>query len=104
MKDGLAKSSIEDAKVEAKERAAPSVEAAKPSSGLGGANEKCHVCTKTVYKVEKAPYDIPCHKNCFKCKQCNVLLDSINAVFHNEVFYCKKDYHALAGQKKHLDF
>jgi hypothetical protein len=70
-----------------------------------GGDPKCVVCHKTCYKMEAARYDQPVHNSpCFKCKECGVQLDTGNAVFHNDIFYCKMHFHSLAGQKKHLDF
>ena len=69
-----------------------------------GSDAKCLVCAKTVYKMEAARYGPNVHEACFKCSECNVQLDTENAVFHNGVFRCKLHHKALAGQKKNLDF
>ncbi|KAJ3271607.1 hypothetical protein HDV01_006477 [Terramyces sp. JEL0728] len=67
---------------------------------LGGSNNKCVRCSKTVYFVEQqtGPGGYY-HKNCFTCKQCNKRLDSQNMTDNNNEAFCKSCYGRLFGPK-----
>lgn len=60
-----------------------------PSSGP----DKCIVCFKTVYMMEKVLADGHCfHKWCMKCTTCSSTLSAGNYAINNGVLYCKPHF------------
>ncbi|GFN96186.1 cysteine and glycine-rich protein [Plakobranchus ocellatus] len=63
---------------------------AKPASSAPAMGNQCGRCGKAVYHAEKAiGTNMPWHKSCFKCKDCNKSLDSSNMATHEYEIYCK---------------
>jgi len=72
---------------------------------LQNANNKCKVCTKTVYAMEfVGAGGHAFHKSCFRCKQCNGLLRSDNYAIANNVFYCKPHFTELFNKTGGYNF
>ncbi len=60
-------------------------------------SEVCNVCKKSVFQVEEIKLDnLTVHKWCFKCSDCNKVLDIGQIATQNENLYChicfKKKY------------
>jgi DNA-directed RNA polymerase subunit RPC12/RpoP len=66
----------------------------------GGASDKCKVCGKTVYEMEKLQMEANVfHKTCFKCAKCGkVLRTGDYTAIHGEIF-CKPHYKQLFAVK-----
>jgi len=70
------------------------------SKGFGGAaltgNQKCHMCSKTVYQNERVvASDKPFHKNCFRCKVCNNVLKTTDFCTVDDKFFCPTHYREM---------
>ncbi|XP_022924601.1 LIM domain-containing protein PLIM2c-like [Cucurbita pepo subsp. pepo] len=68
----------------------------KLSSMFSGTQDKCSVCTKTVYPLEKVTLEGECyHKNCFRCAHggCHLTHGSYAAL--DGVLYCKHHFSQL---------
>lgn len=80
--------------------------AAKKFGGGGGgtANNKCQVCTKTVYPMEKLEADGHVyHKFCFKCKTCGRTVGLGNYAALQGDIYCKPHLKQLFKLKGNYD-
>ncbi|KAN0050760.1 hypothetical protein ACTA71_003908 [Dictyostelium dimigraforme] len=66
-----------------------------------GSTEKCIVCTKTVYPLEKLTADEKIyHKSCFKCTECNSILSlGKYASKDNGTLFCKVCFKKLFFSK-----
>lgn len=65
-------------------------------NSLANQNQKCHVCTKTVYPMEfVGASDKAFHKACFRCKACNCILKSNDFCNVKDEFYCPTHYKEL---------
>lgn len=68
-------------------------------SRFGGA-PKCPVCDKSVYFAEEVVAEgKKFHKACFKCSQCNKMLDSSTATAHEGTLYCHPCHRRNFGLK-----
>jgi len=64
------------------------------------APDKCDVCKKTVYHMEKVSVENKVfHENCFKCEHCKKKLSPGNFTALENSFYCKPHYHQLFAAK-----
>jgi len=62
--------------------------------------EKCVVCQKTVYAMEKVSLeDKVFHENCFKCTHCKKKLSPGTYTALGDDFYCKPHYQQLFASK-----
>lgn len=80
--------------------------AAKKFGGGGGgpASNKCQVCNKTVYPMEKLEADKHIyHKFCFKCKTCNRTVSLGNYAALEGDIYCKPHLKQLFKLKGNYD-
>jgi hypothetical protein len=69
------------------------------SPGLGG-SEKCVVCEKRVYEMEKMAADGKVfHKGCMKCEHCQKSLGLGNYAALNGKYYCKPHFKQLFAEK-----
>eukprot|EP00127_Corallochytrium_limacisporum_P002477 Clim_evm34s128 gene=Clim_evmTU34s128 len=60
---------------------------------FGGGAKKCPVCNKSVYAAEELQANGKSfHKLCFKCRDCNSLLDSTKVCERGDDLYCKSCY------------
>ena len=67
-------------------------------------NEKCDVCEKTVYPLEKIEADgKKYHKTCFKCEQCKKNLSLGTYAALSGKFYCKPHFKQLFRLKGNYD-
>lgn len=58
--------------------------------------EKCHVCAKTVYAMEKiVADDVVFHKNCLKCSECQKTLGLGNYASLAGKYFCKPHFKQL---------
>lgn len=81
----LLRDQIEDSKVAQSTMFDPQVvqQALTPSGP-----EKCYICEKTVYPTERiAPNNKVMHKSCFRCKECNNILQIHGYCLNNGKFY-----------------
>jgi hypothetical protein len=71
------------------------------SGAFGGGGNKCPTCSKTVYFAEQlmGPANRIYHKMCFRCSQCNKMLDAGNCSDKDGVVFCKGCYGAKFGPK-----
>ncbi|XP_019426481.1 PREDICTED: LIM domain-containing protein PLIM2b-like isoform X2 [Lupinus angustifolius] len=72
----------------------------KLSSMFSGTLDKCSVCTKTVYPLEKVTLEGECfHKNCFRCAHggCHLTHSSYAAL--DGVLYCRVHFAQLFMEK-----
>ncbi|KAJ7962351.1 LIM domain-containing protein [Quillaja saponaria] len=70
------------------------------SSMFSGTQDKCSVCTKTVYPLEKVTLEGECyHKNCFRCAQAGCPLTHSNYAALDGVLYCKHHFAQLFMEK-----
>jgi len=59
-------------------------------------SEKCVLCTKSVYINEKLVINGNIfHKACFRCKDCNRIINGSNCAALNGVYYCKTHYNQM---------
>jgi len=66
----------------------------------GSKTEKCDVCQKTVYHMEKVSLENKIfHENCFKCAHCKKKLTPGTYTSIENSFYCKPHYHQLFAAK-----
>ncbi|KAM9975190.1 hypothetical protein ACTFIW_008668 [Dictyostelium discoideum] len=75
---------------------------------IGGTQEKCTACTKTVYLTEKIVVEDKedkktFHKLCLKCTHCKLTLSLGNYASLNGVFYCKPHFKQLFATKGNYD-
>lgn len=86
----------------------------KLSSMFVGTQEKCVICKKTVYPIEKVAIDgNSYHRTCFKCSHGGCVISPSNYVAHEGKIYCrhhhaqlfmaKGDFSQLGGDCKHED-
>jgi len=72
---------------------------AKPI-GKAGTTDRCLVCAKIVYPVEKLTTENKIyHKNCFKCVVCHKIVSVGNYVSLDSKIYCKPDSKKLPTKK-----
>ncbi|KAJ7951122.1 LIM domain-containing protein [Quillaja saponaria] len=70
------------------------------SSMFSGTQDKCSVCTKTVYPLEKVSLEGECfHKNCFRCAHAGCPLTHSNYAALDGVLYCKHHFAQLFMEK-----
>ncbi|XP_038891725.1 LIM domain-containing protein PLIM2b-like isoform X1 [Benincasa hispida] len=68
----------------------------KLSSMFSGTQDKCAVCTKTVYPLEKVTLEGECyHKNCFRCAHGGCHLTHCSYAALDGVLYCKHHFAQL---------
>ena len=61
-----------------------------PSTGKSVSSDKCVVCGRTVYQMEKCNFDSSVlHRQCVKCSVCKRLLTVGNFVITESKVYCK---------------
>jgi len=73
---------------------------AKATSGIGGSNEKCAKCGKSVYANEKATgAGKTYHDTCFRCTMCKKGLSSVNMADKDGDIYCNACYGKNFGPK-----
>eukprot|EP01135_Chromosphaera_perkinsii_P009973 Nk52_evm8s1992 gene=Nk52_evmTU8s1992 len=66
--------------------------------------DKCQVCTKTVYPMEKLVADgTVFHKVCLKCAECKKVLNLGNYAALEGMFYCKPHFKQLFMKKGNYD-
>ncbi|ONK71456.1 uncharacterized protein A4U43_C04F8850 [Asparagus officinalis] len=72
----------------------------KVSSMFSGTQEKCAVCNKTVYPLEKITVEGEFyHKTCFKCSHGGCILTTSNYAALNGILYCKHHFAQLFMEK-----
>jgi cysteine/glycine-rich protein len=66
-----------------------------------GGSDQCPTCNKVVYFAEQVigPQGIKYHKLCFKCIDCNKLLDPSNCTDNEGKVYCKSCHGKNFGPK-----
>jgi len=63
-------------------------------------NQICKICDKEPYLVERIVAEKSWwHKNCFRCKQCNKILNLDSYMSHEGVLYCKPHHKELFQPK-----
>lgn len=81
---------------------APAAQAAGQNGHAAG--EKCCVCDKTVYAMEKIEADKKVyHKTCFKCTSCNCPLKLGNFSSIKQTLYCTPHYIQLFARNGNYD-
>jgi len=95
---------VEETKVSSDKKETPT----HIANRFGGAAEKCAVCNTTVYLTEKTVIEDKedkkvLHKNCLKCKHCNITLNLGTYASMNGVFYCKPHFKQLFATKGNYD-
>jgi len=74
------------------------------SASNNGNSDKCHLCDKTVYAMEKIEADKKLyHKLCFKCSVCNCTLKLGNFSSIKEKLYCTPHYIQLFARNGNYD-
>ncbi|KAL6280326.1 hypothetical protein ACE6H2_017207 [Prunus campanulata] len=74
--------------------------ASKLSSMFSGTVDKCAVCTKTVYPLEKVTMEGEFyHKSCFKCNHGGCVLSPSNCAALDGILYCKHHFAQLFKEK-----
>ncbi|XP_047147622.1 LIM domain-containing protein WLIM1-like [Vigna umbellata] len=82
------------------ERSADQVQNNKVSRLFSGTQEKCVVCKKTVYPIEKVAVDGKSyHKSCFRCTHGGCVISPSNYVAHEHLLYCRHHHTQLFKQK-----
>ncbi|KAK9927255.1 hypothetical protein M0R45_024448 [Rubus argutus] len=72
----------------------------KMSSMFSGTQDKCAVCTKTVYPLEKVTMEGAFyHKNCFRCNHGGCFLSPSNCAALDGILYCKHHFAQLFKEK-----
>ncbi|XP_050378229.1 LIM domain-containing protein WLIM2b-like [Argentina anserina] len=72
----------------------------KLSSLFSGTQDKCAVCTKTVYPLEKVTMEGAFyHKNCFRCNHGGCFLSPSNCAALDGILYCKHHFAQLFKEK-----
>ncbi|XP_076066324.1 uncharacterized protein LOC143039888 [Oratosquilla oratoria] len=67
---------------------------------VGGGGEKCIVCDKTVYAMEKLELQGKIlHKSCFRCGKCNTKLSMGSFSMGGDRMYCTTHYKQLFAEK-----
>ncbi|XP_022096386.1 F-actin-methionine sulfoxide oxidase Mical-like isoform X2 [Acanthaster planci] len=67
-------------------------------------NDRCVVCKKTVYPMEKVTADgTTYHKTCFRCTECNTCLSLGNFAQSKQFLYCKHHFKQLFKLKGNYD-
>ncbi|XP_038052838.1 protein-methionine sulfoxide oxidase mical2b-like isoform X2 [Patiria miniata] len=67
-------------------------------------NNRCKICQKTVYPMEKITADgFNYHKLCFRCTECNTLLSLGNFAQSKQFLYCKHHFKQLFKLKGNYD-
>lgn len=67
------------------------------SNGKSVSSDKCVVCGRTVYQMEKCNFDSSVlHRQCVKCSVCNRLLTVGNFVITESKVYCKPHGQAIS--------
>eukprot|EP00055_Hartaetosiga_balthica_P016165 m.100585 g.100585 ORF g.100585 m.100585 type:complete len:383 (+) comp9047_c6_seq1:358-1506(+) len=96
--------------------ATPSKKDAAPEGGFrqrtatlkkkpGQTSNRCAVCDKTVYEMEKVVADgILLHKICFRCAECNTRVSTGNYAALEGVIYCKAHFKQLFQTKGRYTF
>ncbi|WJX77612.1 LIM domain-containing protein PLIM2b [Trifolium repens] len=70
------------------------------SSMFSGTLDKCSVCTKTVYPLEKMTLEGECyHKNCFRCAHAGCHLTHSSYAALDGVLYCRHHFQQLFMEK-----
>ena len=94
---------------------APKEEPAPTKSPFGGRTkggasfvakptQKCAVCTKTVYAMEKIEADMKCyHKTCFRCSECNKQVSAGSYAALEGKIFCKPHFMQLFKLKGNYD-
>nr|CAB3496396.1 unnamed protein product [Digitaria exilis] len=63
---------------------------------FSGTQQKCKVCTKTVYPMDQLSTDgVVFHRSCFKCQHCKSTLSLSNYSSFEGVPYCKAHFEQL---------
>eukprot|EP00123_Amoebidium_parasiticum_P008032 comp18534_c0_seq1/m.19966 comp18534_c0_seq1/g.19966 ORF comp18534_c0_seq1/g.19966 comp18534_c0_seq1/m.19966 type:complete len:137 (-) comp18534_c0_seq1:233-643(-) len=71
---------------------------------FGGSQEKCDICTKTVYPMEKITAEGKIwHKNCLKCAKCDKILSLGTYAAAGDKMYCKPHFKELFKLKGNYD-
>eukprot|EP00850_Spirogloea_muscicola_P006197 SM000029S10492 [mRNA] locus=s29:457935:459699:+ [translate_table: standard] len=74
--------------------------ASKAAGQFGGTQDKCLVCSKTVYPIEKVTVEgHSYHKTCFKCLQGGCGISPSNYAALEGRLYCKHHYSQLFKEK-----
>ncbi|KAM0978698.1 hypothetical protein ACFX13_014907 [Malus domestica] len=72
----------------------------KLSSMFSGTVDKCAVCTKTVYPLEKVTMEGAFyHKSCFRCNHGGCFLSPSNCAALDGILYCKHHFAQLFKEK-----
>nr|KYP49436.1 LOW QUALITY PROTEIN: Pollen-specific protein SF3 [Cajanus cajan] len=72
----------------------------KVSSMFSGTLDKCSVCSKTVYPLEKMTLEGECfHKTCFRCEHAGCPLTHSNYAALDGVLYCRVHFAQLFMEK-----
>jgi len=72
--------------------------------GGGSTANKCHVCGKTVYPMDRfSVNDTLFHKRCFKCEKCQMSLGMGNYACLEGHFFCKPHYEQMFKEKGNYD-
>ncbi|KAL2335942.1 hypothetical protein Fmac_010388 [Flemingia macrophylla] len=72
----------------------------KLSSMFSGTLDKCSVCSKTVYPLEKMTLEGECfHKTCFRCEHAGCPLTHSNYAALDGVLYCRVHFAQLFMEK-----
>ncbi|KAL0297718.1 UNVERIFIED_CONTAM: LIM domain-containing protein PLIM2b, partial [Sesamum radiatum] len=72
----------------------------KVSSFFSGTQDKCAVCAKTVYPLEKVTMEGEFyHKSCFKCAHGGCLLTTSSYAALDGILYCKPHFAQLFKEK-----
>ncbi|KAK7295050.1 hypothetical protein RJT34_17953 [Clitoria ternatea] len=70
------------------------------SSMFSGTLDKCSVCSKTVYPLEKMTLEGECyHKNCFRCAHAGCHLTHSSYAALDGVLYCRHHFQQLFMEK-----
>ncbi|KAI4328766.1 hypothetical protein L6164_021098 [Bauhinia variegata] len=70
------------------------------SSLFSGTQDKCSVCSKTVYPLEKVTLEGECyHKSCFRCAHAGCPLTHSNYAALDGVLYCRVHFAQLFMEK-----
>ncbi|KAI4377996.1 hypothetical protein MLD38_015543 [Melastoma candidum] len=79
-------------------------EPSKVSAMFSGTQDKCSICTKTVYPLEKVSLEGECyHKNCFRCAHAGCALTQSSYAALEGVLYCKHHFARLFMEKGDYD-
>ncbi|CAL4069333.1 unnamed protein product [Meganyctiphanes norvegica] len=71
---------------------------------VGGGGEKCGICSKTVYALERLEVvGKVLHKRCFKCAKCKSTLGMGNFSVGGDSYYCTTHYKQMFAEKGTYD-